>query len=575
MKIKTLFCAIAFLLQPIALFPQFVPADGGVTLLRCRDSQKISVGNSYRKLNGKTDIYKISADGKYFIARFMKFPATGERGTFFYYESATGRQVKSEKLERARNFISVDGGLLSQGRSELLMLDSASMSCIWKRSEFYEKPFYVHNGVLLTIGRVSSQPDNNVEYVWAYYLKNGQPAWVTSIEHEGGISNIYPVDDDHVIVVADELVKLNLKTGQKESFKIKNFVVDGKRTALGILAGVAMAASPLLTGYVIIPIPMGNSEGSGMLYRVCGDGATVTDLSSNLLLENNLYYFADHKELRCFDADLNVMWHTPLPSKQASHSNLFVRGDTLWMINSGLGSLGTSQKNIGYPFVAAFSARTGEQFLFEQIGTKRLSVKSVWKQNNQVSFLFADSIKTYHFATGSVSVSIDQKYKDMSFLRGHYFTFDSASYEAENRMFEKLDVKDRICLMSSNGHVCQLTDGEKLDSLFAVRQLYGLRGILSDSLNVLVEVSEKPDVWIIDKHGQAIYHIEQEIDALSVRGDYLFITKDDCLTILSGNELLEGCRPMDDNPVQSSKSDILTDSVAVCQPVQNLSSEVR
>ena len=336
-----------------------------------------------------------------------------------------------------------------------------------------------------------------------------------------------------------------------------------------------MAASPLLTGYIIIPIPMGNSEGSGMLYRVCGDGATVTDLSSNLLLENNLYYFADHKELRCFDADLNVKWHTPLPPKQASHSNLFVRGDTLWMINSGLGSLGTSQKNIGYPFVAAFSARTGEQFLFEQIGTKRSSVKSVWKQNNQVSFLFADSIKTYHFATGSVSVSIDQKYKDMSFLRGHYFTFDSASYEAENRMFENLDFKDRICLMSSNSHVCQLTDGEKLDSLFSVRQLYGLRGILSDSLNVLVEVSEKPDVWITDKHGQALYHIEQEIDALSVRGNYLFITKDDCLTILSGNALLEGCRPMDDNPVQSSKSDTSTDFVAVCQPVQNLSSEVR
>lgn len=575
MKFQILFLAMALLVMPMNLKSQIASTNGGITILRCSDQKKINVGKSFKILNEDTKIQMIGPDGDYFIARYARNPKFSEFGKYYYYDSKTGEELKFEKRERLRNFIGLEGGLLSQSQSDVKFIDPTTWDSRWEKDEFYEKPFYVQNGILLTLGKT---PNNDVDYIFGYNLKYGRKSWMCQIPHEGGISNIYPIDNNNVIVVADELVKLNLLNGDRKSLKIKNFFLDGKKMTASLLAGVALMAAPMVTGYVIIPIPIHGFYSSGMLYKVRGDKTTVSDLSSNLLKENNLYYLADRKEVRCFDADLNVKWHTALPPKQATTSELFMKGDTLWMINCGWGTNGTERKNLGNPFVAAFNANTGEQLFFASMGEKNASVKQVGRHDNQVTFLFNDSLKIFNLGPkGNVTISHSQKYKELRLLPGVGYMLDINSEESGNYCFSRLDVAHNIYLIDESRNVYQYTQEKGLEQSFTNRYFYRLLGMMSDSLYVLARGVGATGCWILDKQGQPMCHVEQGFKELSIRKNHLFLAKDSHLFVLSKDDLLEGCGPKTVELEQSTDSIFSTDSIAISQrvsehPVDSLSS---
>ena len=523
----------ALMLMPLTLSAQVaISPYKGHTLERCSDQKEIQVDHSYQFDNDWSGIQNISPDGENFIVWYKKHKLS-DVGQYISYESATGRELFHEKKVESRNFIPIEKGLLSLGLDNIKLINPKTGEVLWEKDEFYEKPFFLHDNMLLTLGKLPNNQDK--EYVFCYYVGRNRRHWALDIPHSDGISTICPIDSDNVFIVSNDLTKLNLKTGAKKTMKIKNSIVDGAGVAKGLLGALALVSLPVFTGYVVVPIYVDRVPTDGMLYKVKSDGSTITDLTSNLLRDKDLFYLADRKEVRCFDADLNIKWSTALPPKKAAHSHLFLQGDTLWMVSSGTGTVkGTQTSSIDDPFVAAFKASTGEQLLLTMMGDSNDNICKVKKQDHRTLFSFKNSFKVYDFGTQQVA-TYDLKEKDYQLL-----TDSAYVYEPRRQTFSKIDHSQGIYFVNKDGDLFQLSDQGTPEPISPARKVYYSQGEMTDGTMALVNMlnEKEGDCWVVNPDGTSLCHVITPLTALSVRGKYLFLHSGSVFSVVSKETML-------------------------------------
>ena len=509
----------AFLLLPFNLFGQAsrIPDNKCFTLMRCSDLEEIEMSHSFGYHNLDSKVSTITPDGEYFIVGSSETTDFGPNYTYSYYNSGTGQLIKTETDKSNLCFAFVDNMLLSYGR-DITVEGWPKFETLWHFKRFKDTPFYIHNGILLAMGAAR-------ERFYGYDLTTGKELWEVKISHDGGISDVYSMDDDHVLLVADDLVKINTKTGKKKSLDIKTSILNGKQLTAQILVGVASAVSIAAVasaggGTFYYFVPNGGKRqhtSNGMLYTINGSPNAITKLSSNILQGGDLYYLADRDSVRCFDENLNIQWATKLISGYGSHSYLRLSGDTLWMVNYGIATFRSiEQSNTGRPFVAAFNARTGEQLLLKKVGKRHAPVKQVKCYEDRVVYYFGDSCKTVYFdQPNEIQTFISANIKNSSLLDGDVYVLDSKTHR-----FNHLE-ETNTYLQNADGDICQVAHG--LSDVATHSYVYYLRGVFVDSLYVVCGGPKGTDCWMLNEQGEPVFHVLQPVEDVAVREKNIFL----------------------------------------------------
>ena len=142
--------------------------------------------------------------------------------------------------------------------------------------------------------------------------------------------------------------------------------------AVGVAGGVATGGA-----YYYSYVPIANN--------------TITGLTSNILSQDSLYYWADRQHISCMDTAFNVVWQTEFPDVKASRSQLFVQDDKLFMLNYGYGLReGASRKKYGRPFIACYNLLNGEEIFFNQLSVKKDMIEDALRTDDALYMLFDD-----------------------------------------------------------------------------------------------------------------------------------------------------------------------------------------
>lgn len=528
MRHSSILWVAALMLLSFDLSAQVSATTKRLSVLRCSDLEILEFNHSFGYQNLESQVSYISPSGDTFIVGTVDSYNADRlfaNNYYNYYKSASGEVFRTEEERSKLDFVATDEGVLSMGR-EIYVTNHSTGEPLWFHKRFRDTPFYIHQGTLLALGGGRGR-------FYGYDLKTGAELWEVKIGHEGGVSDIFPMDDEHVLIVADDLVKLNTRTGELRKYEINNYILNGKMIAGQILAGVAggVMAATTGVGFYTIYTPV-KDLGNGALRRIYGEANAIASLSSNVCSDGNRYYLADRDSLRCFDGDLNLQWATPLPPKHGSQSSLMVSGDTLRLVNYGIAYVqGAIQSNTGYPFVASFDARIGEQLSLRVVGKKHAPVQQVHSFLDHATYLFDDSCKTVYFDHPDETETLaNKKFRSLKLLEDPVWMLDSITHQ-----FRFLnETKPYLVDMNYNIFQCE---GNDLSAVAANSSFYTVQGMFADSLCVIQGGPNRTDCWLIDEQGVPVYHILQPVNGVEIGTDYLFIFYRDGFFVLDREAL--------------------------------------
>lgn len=183
----------------------------------------------------------------------------------------------------------------------------------------------------------------------AFRISTGEKLWEKKVK---GTEFLTPWEvyespgKDKIIFSSDDRVGIvGLADGEYKSYPLKHRIFDKKKNAAGIGAGVAVA---LLTG--------------GFYYAP----NYFSELRSGLERDSaGNFYVADREMLRCFDPEMNKNWEYMFPNKSGSISEITVRGDSVLVLNEGVGISCNKKEKVGKPFFAVVGKVAGDSIFQE------------------------------------------------------------------------------------------------------------------------------------------------------------------------------------------------------------------
>lgn len=372
MKLRLLFSL--FILMSLELF-------GQTSDIKVLENQKI-VGQN---LVTQQDI----------IAKEYEFPKEIYKHNF---NATTGNlTLQLRKLRKSGKAYAMQG--------QIVVFNLNSNTVQWSRKMNYSMGTVTQNGNLITVSK-----ENKMQYVdgktgdelWTdkndtyyvnkhhniaiQYIKNdntkiqgidlssGNILWNRDITREYGWDNVSTINDSLVMIAAGGLHTLNIKTGKGWDYNTVTGKKDYTETIAKNTLGVALG---VLTGTAII------SVGSNV----------VRDLSSNVLVDNDVVYFASKENISKINTNTGeVIWSQPLDEKMTSKSLLFSKDNSIFMLNQGYGNFRNRKVNVGDPFLSAFNTETGEQELFRTILSKDDFILDYKRVNDNLVLVLKDKI---------------------------------------------------------------------------------------------------------------------------------------------------------------------------------------
>lgn len=240
----------------------------------------------------------------------------------------------------------------------------------------------------------------------AYSMTTGEEIWSKKLINDDGITYNQPIDSVSDYVVTGNLKRVNWLTGDIQELESKTSIANKKSILLQALVGVAGGiAGGLLTGYAPIILPNASTPSSVVTYDrsifIFPSDDKIGGLTSNICQESGKNYYADRNSIRCFSNDMTDIWKTELPEK-GTRSQVFLKGDTLCMINLALGIYGGGAKPRETPYIALFSATDGKQFAYQPIEVEKQNILASALYSGKARMLFQDFEAVYDFANSKM-----------------------------------------------------------------------------------------------------------------------------------------------------------------------------
>ena len=214
-------------------------------------------------------------------------------------------------------------------------------------------------------------------------LTNGDILWSRELIREYGWNDVLRLNDSTLIVAASGLHTLNLNTGKGWDY----YTITGEKDYTGtIAANAAGLALGLLTGAFVV------TTGHDL----------VTNIVSNVLVDDASIFFASREKVACLTQDGTVKWTAALPKDRVSKSTLFQENGILYMINNGFAFMNYRKIDYGSPFIAAFDAESGAQLFLSSMDGKRNQIKGFEIDRDTAFLVFSNKIAKYSLVDGSL-----------------------------------------------------------------------------------------------------------------------------------------------------------------------------
>ncbi len=145
------------------------------------------------------------------------------------------------------------------------------------------------------------------------------------------------------------------------------------------------------------------NNGSGWRYDlVTGEKNKVNSVQSNIVRDNSKIYIASKDKLVCLNEENgNIIWSIELPKDSMSKSYLFIKNQTLYLVNQGFaykikGFPHKSNEMISYgkPFFSAYQLENGLQKFLTPMGSKDI-ITSIELKEESVSVFSKNNIMKY------------------------------------------------------------------------------------------------------------------------------------------------------------------------------------
>lgn len=222
----------------------------------------------------------------------------------------------------------------------------------------------------------------------AISLTNGKFLWNRVIDRKYGWDEVRYLNDSIMLISSSGLHSVNLKNGNGWDYEAKTGVdkhtVEPGMTAAGVALGALTGVSVMVSEHDVI-----------------------TNIVSNVLIDSPYLYLASKKTIACLNYSGKVIWSVPLEKNITSKSNLWLKGDTLFMINRGYANLNASSETIdfGKPFLAAYSKKTGQELFCNYFDHKKNIINDLQVRGNIVYLLFADKVTACSLNNGAVMLN--------------------------------------------------------------------------------------------------------------------------------------------------------------------------
>lgn len=457
----------------------------------------------------RIETFSMSKQGDYLCISFRETTKSGKflknKGEIGLYDTHSNRLQWKQPIDFSKSRITClsEGVLITAINNKITLLDKEDGNKRWETGLF---PVYVDDSLGLVLGYSSPTSDK----LRAVNLKFGNELWINKLPHLYGWNEVLDTEQNKRLIVADDLHKLDFMTGELLTYPGKPGAHDNKAALLQGLAMVAGAA-------------LGAVATNGMFYGVVPvANNTITGLTSNILPQDSLYYWADRQQISCMDTALNAVWKKEFPDVKASHSMLFMQDGKLFMLNYGYGLRnGMSRRKYGRPFIACYHPQTGEELFFNRLSVKKDMIEDAMQTDEALYMLFDDGMAYQELTDSVVNIvpwDIQQHGKLQGILSGTLYTAND-----DKSAFQPLLPDNGHCLVYNEQGIIYEVDKElNICNTYKKEHIY----VPSIHLKDYLCIGNGRDYWFIHEIGMPVAHLETDFKKGQVIGNKLLLLTD-------------------------------------------------
>jgi len=354
-------------------------------------------------------------------------------------------------------------------------------------------------------------------------LNTNTVLWKERVDRKFGVSECVHLSDSVLLLSASGLHSINIENGDGWSME----AVTGEQVSdinqlsfLSIGLGLNIPIGFGVIGVMIaIPIGGNSDDPDNMITKIRG-------VESNILLDGDYIYYASRYQIFKLDKEGNVIWSTLREDELSSHASLALKGDLLYMVNSGTAFSTRKTVRYGKAGFFAFDAETGEKIIRFPFNTFTDEVISdskirddqvvVIAKNKLLKITKDKQLKSYDFP-------ILKREKFIGFLDNNNFTAHGDGLFTKTTDYYPGDYhlitnKNTIYRLDKNLDEQEVKLVENIWNQIAA---FGSLKILSDNKTAL----------IINGNGQKIATLNTD-SVFTVKGGKLYFTQGSKLTVL-------------------------------------------
>ena len=284
------------------------------------------------------------------------------------------------------------------------------------------------------------------------YMRNGKTLWKREIDREFGWNEVLHLRDSVLLIAASGLHSIDLRNGRGWDYNAVTGYKDKKSTFFKNL--LAASAAALNNGY----------------YYVTTEYDIIWNIASNIMIDGSDIYFASREKISKLDISGKVIWSHPLPATLTSKSSIFLKENTVYLINRGYAFKGNEPIEFGMPFIAAYNINTGGEIFLQNISDKQEEVRGYKIRDKELCVLFKNRISKYSLINGkrqSEKIWNEKKLEMMSFVNNelHLKTDSTFTSLASIDSVSLYVLTDSLKILAINKNL-EVTDQFELSQLF-------------------------------------------------------------------------------------------------------------
>ena len=275
----------------------------------------------------------------------------------------------------------------TNGRSSRLNIENGEN--LWQaRNTIY----YANSALGIGVGYRCNSFDDFSNKLEGIDMNTGKVLWKRKLNRNYGMNDISAMNDSVILIIADGVHAINLRTGAGWDYNAKTCKRD---YSLIVLANVISVSLSLI--FCTQP-------------EIYSGYDLYTDMVSNVLTDSSGVYLANKSSFVKLDHNGVAVWEAKLPSGLTGKSALFLKDNQLYMVNWGFAYMNGELVNYGKPFVAAFDRKTGNQNFLQTIKYRKEKISAYNIQQHTIFLMSQNKIFKYSLKNGDELW--EQNYKD-------------------------------------------------------------------------------------------------------------------------------------------------------------------